>query len=104
RDAWITAIRRDQSHTRRSTEIVSWDAANNTYKVCPLATWTSEDVWSYLRLHDLPYNELHDQGYPSIGCTHCTRPVANGEHERAGRWAGQGKTECGIHLQSQIAA
>ena len=104
RDAWITGIRRDQSGSRRSIEIVSWDAANAAYKLCPLATWTSADVWSYLRLHDLPYNRLHDQGFPSIGCTHCTKPVQGDGDERAGRWAGRDKTECGIHLQSHIAA
>ena len=104
REAWITGIRRDQSATRRQIDVVSWDGANQTYKLCPLASWTADDVWSYLRLHDLPYNPLHEQGYPSIGCTHCTKPVARGEDERSGRWAGLSKTECGIHLQSHIAA
>lgn len=104
RDAWITGIRRDQSQTRRHIDVVSWDAVNDAYKLCPLATWTSNDVWSYLKLHNLPYNPLHDQGYPSIGCTHCTRQVAHGDDERAGRWAGMNKTECGIHLQSHVAA
>ncbi len=104
REAWITGIRRDQSHTRRHIDVLSWDAANEAYKLCPLATWTSDDVWSYLRLHRLPYNPLHDQGYPSIGCTHCTRPALNGDDERSGRWAGSSKTECGIHLQSHVAA
>lgn len=104
RSAWITGIRRDQSGARREIDIVDWDVANQAYKLCPLATWTSADVWSYIRLHELPYNELHERGFPSIGCTHCTRPVRTGENERAGRWAGLEKTECGIHLQSQIAA
>lgn len=102
--AWATGIRRDQSRTRRNIEIVSWDQANGLIKLCPLAEWTSEDVWTYLRLHDLPYNPLHDRGFPSIGCTHCTRPVARGEDERAGRWSGLQKTECGIHLPPEVAA
>lgn len=98
--AWITAIRRDQSPTRAGTKIVAWDRANELTKVCPLAGWTQERVWAYLQEHQLPYNELHDQGYPSIGCIPCTRPVSAGEDERAGRWAGTGKLECGIHIQS----
>lgn len=97
--AWITAIRRDQSPSRRHTPIVSWDGANQLLKLCPLAHWTREQVWVYIRQHDLPYNELHDAGYPSIGCMPCTRAVAAGEDSRAGRWAGSSKIECGIHIQ-----
>ena len=66
-------------------------------KFNPLARWTVEDVWAYIKLHDVPYNPLHDRNYPSIGCTYCTRPVQPGEDPRAGRWAGQAKTECGLH-------
>ena len=79
RDAWITGIRRDQATTRKSIDIVSWDAANSVVKLCPLANWTAEDVWSYIRLNDLPYNPLHDKGFPSIGCTHCTRAAGEGD-------------------------
>lgn len=97
--AWITGLRRDQSPARAHIRPVAWDAGNGLVKFCPLASWTAEDIWGYIHAHELPYNELHDAGYPSIGCIPCTRPVAPGEDERAGRWAGQAKTECGIHLQ-----
>lgn len=100
KDAWITGLRRHQAHTRAETRIIEWDHVNQLVKVNPLAHWTSEDVWSYILLNELPYNPLHDQGYPSIGCMPCTRAVKGDEEERAGRWAGRNKTECGIHLQS----
>lgn len=96
-DAWITGLRRDQSGTRRATPIVGWDAKFGLLKVSPLANWDERAVWRYISDHDVPYNALHDQGYPSIGCTHCTRPVSPGEDPRAGRWSGFAKTECGIH-------
>ncbi|MEZ4664946.1 MAG: phosphoadenylyl-sulfate reductase [Caldilineaceae bacterium] len=97
--AWITGIRRDQSSTRASAPLVMWDEANQLVKLNPLAGWSSDQIWTYIYQHNLPYNALHDQGYPSIGCTMCTRAVKAGEDERAGRWAGLGKTECGIHIQ-----
>jgi phosphoadenosine phosphosulfate reductase len=97
-DAWISAIRADQSADRGRAQVVSWDAKFVLVKVNPLLRWTKRDVWAYIVTHDVPYNPLHDQGYPSIGCWPCTRAVADGEHdERAGRWAGQAKTECGLH-------
>jgi phosphoadenosine phosphosulfate reductase len=99
RSAWITGIRRDQSPTRKGIGIVSWDAANGLVKINPLARWTESDVWAYIRRYDLPYNPLHDEGYPSIGCIPCTRQVADGEDARAGRWRGHEKLECGIHVQ-----
>lgn len=99
--AWISGIRRDQGPTRANTPLVAWDRANDLIKLNPLAAWTRKDVWRYLYIHDLPYNELHDRGYPSLGCVPCTRAVAPGEDERAGRWAGSNKTECGIHLQPE---
>lgn len=99
--AWITGVRRSQSDTRSHTLFIQRDPFNNVWKVNPLANWTSEEVWSYIHLNELPYNELHDRGYPSIGCRPCTLPVKPGEHERAGRWAGLDKTECGIHLPTQ---
>ncbi len=98
KDAWITSIRRDQTANRASAGIVEWDHANGLVKINPLAAWTKAEVWAYLHHHALPYNTLHDQGYASIGCWPCTRPIAPGEDERAGRWSGFGKTECGIHL------
>lgn len=96
--AWISGPRRDQAATRRALRLIDWDPTCEVLKVHPLAAWTADDVWGYIHLHDLPYNPLHDDGYPSIGCRPCTRPVAPGQDERAGRWTGQDKTECGIHL------
>jgi phosphoadenosine phosphosulfate reductase len=97
-DAWMTAIRRDQSRSRTGIEVRSWDAAAQVVKVAPLADWTEDLVWSYVQEHDVPVNTLHFDGYPSIGCTHCTRRVDPGESLRAGRWAGFDKVECGIHV------
>jgi phosphoadenosine phosphosulfate reductase len=78
---------------------VQWDTPNKLVKLNPIAAWTSQQVWEYIHAHDLPYNPLHDQGYPSIGCWTCTRPVLTGDDPRAGRWSGFDKVECGIHLQ-----
>ena len=95
--AWITGIRRDQAPTRAKAGIVEMDNKFGLVKVNPLAPWSWEQVLSYIREHQLPYNPLHDQGYPSIGCHPCTRPVKPGEDPRSGRWAGFAKTECGLH-------
>ncbi|MBI4897706.1 MAG: phosphoadenylyl-sulfate reductase [Actinobacteria bacterium] len=92
-DAWITGLRREQAHTRAETRKVQWDAKNDRWKICPLADWTEKDVWNYLSANDVPYNELHDRGYSSIGCTTCTQPGDG----REGRWADSEKTECGLH-------
>lgn len=97
-DAWITGIRRGQSETRRNARAVELDAVRGVVKVQPLVAWSDEQVMGYLYAHDIPYNPLHDQGYPSIGCVPCTRAVVPGEDPRAGRWAGTGKVECGLHL------
>jgi thioredoxin-dependent adenylylsulfate APS reductase len=100
-DAWITAIRRDQVETRAGAGKVEIDDTHGgIVKVNPLADWTSERVWAYIRAHDVPYNELHERGYPSIGCAPCTRAVASGEDPRAGRWwweHDRQDAECGIH-------
>jgi len=96
-DAWITGIRRDQAPTRANAKKVEYDTKFGLVKFNPLANWTSEDVWGYIRNHNVPYNPLHDRNYPSIGCEHCTRPVAPGEDPRAGRWSGTEKIECGLH-------
>ncbi len=97
-DAWISSIRADQSAHRARADVVGWDAKFGLVKINPLLRWTKRDVWAFVAANDVPYNPLHDQGYPSIGCWPCTRAVAPGEsHERAGRWAGQAKTECGLH-------
>lgn len=97
-DAWITGLRRDQSEGRSSVQVVAWDQKHKNLKLCPFATWTEEMIWLYLNAHELPYNRLHDQGYPSIGCFPCTQAVAEGSDKRAGRWVNSAKTECGIHL------
>ena len=95
--AWYTGVRRDQSGTRAATPLLAWDTRYELFKLSPLANWGKDEVWSYIHAHDLPYNSLHDSGYSSIGCTHCTRPAAGTDDERAGRWAGLQKTECGLH-------
>ena len=95
--AWITGIRRDQAPTRAHAGLVEWDQKFQLVKFNPLATWKAEDVWAYIKVHEVPYNELHDRHYPSIGCTHCTAPVMPGEDPRSGRWKNFGKTECGLH-------
>ena len=96
-DAWITGVRREQSTTRYDIPFVEPDG-RGLAKIAPLADWSERDVWSYIAAHDVPYNPLNDRGYPSLGCTHCTRAVAPGEDSRAGRWPGFAKTECGIHV------
>jgi phosphoadenosine phosphosulfate reductase len=96
-DAWITAIRADQSSDRANAPIVGADPKFGLIKINPLMSWTKRDVWAFIATHHVPYNPLHDRGYASIGCWPCTRAVANGEDERAGRWAGHAKTECGLH-------
>jgi phosphoadenosine phosphosulfate reductase len=96
-DAWITAIRAEQSVHRAGAALVGPDPKFGLLKINPLLTWTRRDVWAFLVTHRVPYNALHDQGYASIGCWPCTRAVGEGEAERAGRWAGQAKTECGLH-------
>jgi phosphoadenosine phosphosulfate reductase len=100
-DALISAIRGDQSANRARAEVVQWDARFGLVKINPLLSWTRRDVWSLMVAHDVPNNPLHDQGYPSIGCWPCTAPVAEGADERAGRWAGTGKTECGLNVLGQ---
>jgi phosphoadenosine phosphosulfate reductase len=95
--AWITAIRRDQTPARAQAGIVAWDHRFNLIKINPLATWSTREVWDYLRQFDVPYNPLYDHGYGSIGCVPCTTLVKIGEHPRAGRWRGTAKTECGLH-------
>jgi len=96
--AWMSGIRRDQSADRSQAVIVGWDKKFNLVKISPLANWTKQDVWKRIVDENIPYNPLHDQGFPSIGCWPCTRAVLDGEaDERAGRWSGSAKTECGLH-------
>jgi len=102
-DAWITALRRDQTPDRANASMLEHDQKFGLVKINPLVEWTAQDVRDYVREHDVPFNPLHEQGYPSIGCAPCTSPVQAGESPRAGRWRGKGKTECGIHNRaSQI--
>ena len=96
-DAWITAIRREQSQERANALVVEWDRKFGIAKVNPLVRWTKREIWSHITQHGVPYNPLHDQGFPSIGCQPCTTEVTQGENERAGRWRGFVKTECGLH-------
>ncbi len=96
--AWISAIRKDQTTDRAVAGVVQWDAKFNLVKVNPLLNWTKKEVWKFIVDHDVPYNPLHDRGYPSIGCWPCTRAVGEGEDDRAGRWAGKVKKECGLHV------
>ena len=96
-EAWASAIRRDQSPDRATAPIVGWDKKFGLVKVSPLANWTKKEVWNLITKENIPYNPLHDQGYTSIGCKPCTRSVLPGEDERAGRWSGFAKTECGLH-------
>jgi phosphoadenosine phosphosulfate reductase len=97
-EAWISAIRKDQTKERGQASVVQWDPKFDLVKINPLLNWTKKDVWNFIAKHDVPYNPLHDQNYPSIGCWPCTRPVGDGADERAGRWEGTMKKECGLHV------
>ena len=101
-DAWITGIRREQSATRAGAEKVEWSERYGVWKIQPLVDWSAKRVDAYVAVNEIPYNPLHDAGYPSIGCIPCTRPVELGEDERAGRWSGSGKLECGIHTNTVL--
>jgi phosphoadenosine phosphosulfate reductase len=101
-DAWITGLRREQSVTRTTVHKVEWDDTNKLIKINPLVDWTLDDVWKYIRENNVPYNALHDRGYPSIGCGPCTRAIQPGEDQRAGRWWWEHPEtkECGLHVGS----
>ena len=99
-DVWVTGLMRSQSPSRDGLRVVEWDWQYQLLKVNPLASWDRAKVWEYVQQHDVPYNELHDRGYPTLGCTHCTLPVSGnvtGEYTREGRWQGRSKLECGLH-------
>ncbi len=99
-DVWVTGIMRSQSAVRARLEIVEWDPRYEVIKVNPLARWDRRRVWAYIQEHEVPYNPLHERGYPTIGCTHCTLAVRGsepGDYSRAGRWSGTTKVECGLH-------
>ncbi len=94
---WITGLRRSQSEMRNEIEKIEWDPSNKVFKLNPLADWSQDKIWDYIDEHNLPYNALHDEGFPSIGCIPCTEPATDRD-ERSGRWKNMEKTECGIHL------
>ena len=97
--AWATALRQDQSSTRKDVRMVQWNERYNVVKLSPLVHWTEADIWQFVHENNLPYNTLHDQSYPSIGCWPCTSPVREGDDLRAGRWQGFEKKECGLHWE-----
>lgn len=97
KSAWITGLRRSQSEMRKDVQKIEWDPSNKVFKLNPLADWTQDEIWNYIDEYELPYNPLHDEGYPSIGCIPCTERAIGGS-ERSGRWKNLEKTECGIHL------
>lgn len=100
-DVWISGLRRTQSDSRSRLQMIEYDSRFEVVKLNPLTYWERQDIWDYVQQNDVPYNELHEQGFPSIGCTHCTRPVEGAtpsEYTRLGRWSGSEKTECGLHL------
>ncbi|MBU0719143.1 MAG: phosphoadenylyl-sulfate reductase [Planctomycetes bacterium] len=99
-DVWITGLRRSQSATRANLRVVDWDWRYQVLKISPLAAWERPQIWEYIQKNDVPYNELHEKGYPTVGCTHCTKPVPGStpaDYSRDGRWSGSGKLECGLH-------
>jgi phosphoadenosine phosphosulfate reductase len=102
--AWLRGIRRNQAETRRDRQVLEWSRRYNCHAVSPLLNWTTRDIHAYLKANDLPYHPLYEKGYASIGCNplSCTRPIQPGEDPRAGRWAGQQKVECGIHLGGSL--
>ena len=103
-DAWVTGVRREQSKTRAEGEAVEWDAQNGLHKISPLLDWTEEQIWAYIRARKLPFNSLHEKGYPSIGCAPCTRAIMPGEDHRAGRWWWEQpeQRECGLHPKARL--
>jgi phosphoadenosine phosphosulfate reductase len=101
-DAWIAGIRREQALTRADAQRVEWSERYGIWKVHPIVDWDAKRLQAYIHVNEIPYNPLHDAGYPSIGCIPCTRPILKGEDERAGRWAGSDKLECGIHDNTRL--
>ncbi len=100
-EGWASGIRRDQSPSRAGIPKVVWSERYGVWKIHPLADWDEKQIWAYIMKHEIPYNPLHDVGYRSIGCIPCTRPTRDDEEERAGRWAGSDKLECGLHFEEE---
>jgi len=101
-DIWITGIRKKQTQVRQQANLIEFESRFEVIKINPLINWTHGEVWDYIKTHNLPYNPLHDNNYPSIGCKQCTSPVCSGEDDRSGRWKGTNKTECGLHNNKTI--
>ena len=102
-EVWVTGIRKTQTKQRAQTSVLSWNEQYQVTKFCPFAHWERQDVWNYIQVNDVPFNQLHQQGFPSIGCFYCTKAVPNSrptDDSRAGRWQGHVKTECGLHYSS----
>ena len=99
-EAWVTGLRRDQSSSRANTPIISKDGRTGLIKIAPFANWTEDMLWTYINAYELPYNRLHEMGYPSIGCWSCTKSVTANDEMRSGRWTNNSKTECGIHIET----
>ncbi len=97
-DAWLSAIRSDQTNHRANAGLIQWDAKFEMVKINPLLNWNKKDVWDFVIKNEVPYNPLHDQNYPSIGCWPCTQAIKEGDDERSGRWVGSTKKECGLHV------
>ena len=102
-DIWITGIRKKQTQVRNQSDLIEFESRFEVIKINPLIEWTHDEVWDYIKTHNLPYNPLHDNNYPSIGCKQCTSPVCAGEDDRSGRWKGTNKTECGLHKTDTIS-
>ena len=102
-DVWITGIRKKQTDIRAKSSLIEFESRFEVIKINPLINWSHEDVWGYIKKHNLPYNILHDRNYPSIGCKPCTSPVCDGDDDRSGRWKGRNKTECGLHGNKTIS-
>ena len=102
-DVWITGIRKKQTQVRNGADLIEFESRFEVIKINPLIEWTHDEVWDYIKTHNLPYNPLHDNSYPSIGCKQCTSPVCDGDDDRSGRWKGLNKTECGLHNSNNIA-
>ena len=102
-DIWITGIRKKQTQVRNQSDLIEFESRFEVIKINPLINWTHDEVWDYIKRHNLLYNVLHDQHYPSIGCKQCTSPVCFGDDDRSGRWKGLNKTECGLHQSNDIA-
>jgi len=102
-DIWITGIRKKQTDVRSQSDLIEFESRFEVIKINPLIEWTHDEVWNYIQANNLPYNTLHDNSYPSIGCKQCTSPVCAGEDDRSGRWEGTNKTECGLHKTDTIS-